>query len=200
MAKIRLTDKVHSFQSNCYIISSDSECAVIDPCVPYEASLLSGELRYILLTHAHFDHILDIDNWVENTGATVIVSEHDQPSLSDPIRNCYKLYDGSERGYFGKTQGVNDGDLLPIGNETIRVISCPGHTIGSVSYLVGNDMFVGDTVFAGGGYGRCDLPTSSFTMLKDSINKICALDEGITMYPGHGTTTTIKQYKRDIGR
>ena len=200
MAKIRLADQVHSFQSNCYILSSDLDCAVIDPCVPYNESLLTGKLRYILLTHAHFDHILDIDDWVEQSGATVIVSEQDQQLLSDPMGNCYKLYDGSERGYFGKSQSVNDGDILPLGKETIQVISCPGHTIGSVSYLVGNDMFVGDTVFAGGGYGRCDLPTSSFAMIKDSINKICSLDEEITMYPGHGKTTTIKQYKRDIGR
>ena len=200
MLKIKLCKPSHGFQANTYIISSAGECAIVDPSVPYDQSLLDGSLKYILLTHAHFDHMLDIDSWVDNTEATVIISEQERDALPDPIRNCYKFFDGSDKGYFGDALGIEDMKVLPFGDTEIKVISCPGHTVGSVCYLCDGNAFVGDTVFAGGGYGRFDLPTGDLAMLRDSIDRIVMLDCETVLYPGHGTTTTVKEYKRDIGR
>lgn len=200
MLNIRIAEPAHPFQANTYLISSDGECAVIDPSVPFDKGLLDGKLKYILLTHAHFDHMLDIDSWVNSTDAAVIVSDDELGALSDPMRNCYKLFDGSERGYFGEATAVRDGDQLRLGDLDIQVIRCPGHTIGSVTYLVDGCAFVGDTVFSGGGYGRCDLPTGNMRMLYSSIERLTSLDDGVVFYPGHGDSTTVKQYKQDIGR
>ena len=195
MLNIELLESPHPFAANTYLISIGDEYAIIDPTLPYDSSLISGKLKYILLTHAHFDHILEIDSWVNNTGAEVIVSTYEKDGLGDPMRNCYKLYDGTERGYFGESRGICEGDLIPLGDQTIEMIYTPGHTIGSCCYKIGNDVFVGDTVFAGGGYGRFDLPTGNLAMLRDSIRKILALPDECILYPGHGEQTTAKEYK-----
>ena len=195
MLDIKLLKSPHSFHANCYLISSNGEYAVIDPTSPYDPELIDGEVKYILLTHAHFDHILEIDSWADNTNAEVLICSYEAEALSDPMRNCYKLYDGSDRGYFGERRGINEGDAIPLGDQTIEVIYTPGHTIGSVLYKIDNNIFVGDTVFAGGGYGRFDLPTGSLPMLRDSIRKIIALPDECIFYPGHGESTTAKEYK-----
>ena len=194
--KIELLKPTHSFSANCYLVSSGEECAVIDPTTPYSRDLFQGRVKYILLTHAHFDHILEIDSWVSGTGAAVITSVYEKEALSDPMRNCYKLYDGTDRGYFGPVTVLEEGEKLPLGDREISIINCPGHTIGSATYLIGDSAFVGDTIFAGGGYGRFDLPTGNFVMLKDSIRKLMKLPDETVVYPGHGESTTIKQYFR----
>lgn len=198
MLDIKILNSPHRFAANCYLISSAGECAVVDPTCPYAPELTENKVKYVLITHAHFDHILDIDSWAA-TGAEVILHRDDLPALSDPNINCYKLFDGSDRGFFGACRGVVDGEGLVLGSEQIEVISCPGHTIGSVAYLCGNDAFVGDTVFAGGGYGRFDLPTGDFSMLRGSIKRLAALNDTVIFYPGHGEATTVKQYRQDIG-
>jgi glyoxylase-like metal-dependent hydrolase (beta-lactamase superfamily II) len=200
MLKIKRIISSHPLSPNCYIICSGNECAIIDPTIPFDESIVCGELKYIILTHAHFDHIWNIDEWVNNTGAKVIAGKLEVDSLKDPMKNCYKLYNGSDKGYYGEAEGVGNGDNLPLGDTTISVIECPGHTIGSVTYLCESHAFVGDTIFAGGGYGRFDLPTGNMTLLFDSIQKLAALPEDTTVYPGHGETTTIKQYRKDTNR
>lgn len=198
MIQVKLLKSPHSFYANTYLISSGEECAIIDPSTPYDPSLTVGKLKYILLTHAHFDHMLDIDEWVDATGAEVILSALELDALSDPIRNCYKLYDGSDKGYFGRARGIEDGCVLTIGDSEIRFMLTPGHTCGSGIYLCDGYAFVGDTVFAGGGYGRFDLPTGSLPMLRDSIRRITELDGDTVVYPGHGISTTINKYKTDL--
>ena len=198
MPKIKQLKSPHPFAANTYLISLGDEYAIVDPTAPWNADYQSINLKYILLTHAHFDHILEIESWKNNTGAKVIATAECASSLSDPMRNCYKLYNGTDNGYFGDVEVVEDAEELKLGNDYIRVMKTPGHTAGSVIYLINNVAFVGDTVFDGGGYGRYDLPTGSFVMLRDSIQKILRLDENITMYPGHGGFTTVKQYIKDF--
>ena len=198
MLNIQVLKSPHLFAANCYLISNNGEYAVVDPTAPYDKSLIDGDLKYVLLTHAHFDHILDIDSWAE-AGAEVILCKDEKDALADSVRNCYKLFNGSENGYFGEARGLMDGDIIPLGDSKIKMIACPGHTIGSATYLCENHAFVGDTVFAGGGYGRFDLPTGNFTMLRESVRRLASLPESVVLYPGHGETTTVKQYKQDIG-
>lgn len=195
MLKIELLKSPHPFAANSYLVSAGDEYAIIDPTAPYDSSLVKGKVKYILLTHAHFDHILEIDSWVRGSGAEVILSVYEKDALSDPMRNCYKLYDGTDRGYFGESRGISEGDVIPLGDQKIELLYTPGHTVGSACYKIGNDVFVGDTVFAGGGYGRFDLPTGNLTMLRDSIRKILALPDECIFYPGHGESTTSKEYK-----
>ena len=197
MLNIQLLDSPHSFAANTYLISSGCEYAIVDPTAPYERGLVSGEVRYILLTHAHFDHILEVEGWA-TSGAQVIILSDEAMALSDPMRNCFKLYNGSDNGYFGQVTAVKDGDTLPLGDTEIKVIATPGHTIGSAIYLVEDVAFVGDTVFEGGGFGRYDLPTGNLVMLRESIRRITALPDKTHLLPGHGGATTVKQYKQDL--
>ncbi len=199
MLRIQLLDSPHSFSANCYLISADNEYAIIDPTAPYNKELVNGEVKYILLTHAHFDHILEIESWVNNTDAKVIALSEEASALSDPMRNCYKLFDGTDRGYFGEVTQVKDGDIIPLGDSQVRIIACPGHTIGCVTYYIENVAFVGDTVFEGGGFGRYDLPTGNFVMLRQSIRRLMTvLPDETLLYPGHGGTTTVKEYKKHL--
>ena len=198
--KTELLTPTHPFSSNCYLVSSGGEYAVIDPSSPYNAAKIDGKLKYILLTHSHFDHILEIDSWVNATDAEVLILEREADFLSDPGRNCYRLFDGSERGYFGNVRSVSDGEELTLGKERFRVLHLPGHTIGSAAYVFDVCVFVGDTVFAGGGFGRWDLPSGDMFSLFNSINKVKGLPDETVIYSGHGEPTTVGQYKLDTKR
>ena len=122
MLKIEMLRSPHSFSANCYLISSDGEYAVVDPTAPYSEELVNGRVRYILLTHAHFDHILEIDSWVDGCGAEVIISEEGRDAPSDPMRNCFKLYNGSDRGYFGPVRGLADKESIPLPQKEFLVL------------------------------------------------------------------------------
>lgn len=198
--KIELLTPKHSFSSNCYLISSGDEYAVMDPSSPYDYAKIEGRVKYVLLTHSHFDHILEIVSWVDATGAEVIISEQEVDFLADPGRNCYRLYDGSERGYFGEARGACDGEEFTLGEEKFRLLHLPGHTIGSAAYVFDSCAFVGDTVFAGGGYGRWDLPSGDMFTLYNSIKRVKELPDSTVLYSGHGEPTTVKQYKLDSNR
>lgn len=200
MLEIKILPHSHFFASNTYLLTVNDECAVVDPSAPYNEDFVKGKVKYIILTHAHFDHMLNIDEWVEKTGAQVLVSIDDIDALSDSERNCYMLLSHEDKGYYGKAEPLREGDTLSLGGDTIRVISTPGHTPGSISLLIGSSLFVGDTIFAGGGYGKCCFPGGEFAEIRKSIIKLMWLDENITVYPGHGDETTIKEYKKDFLR
>lgn len=185
------------FGSNTYLIFSGNECAVVDPSVSYSKldSLIKEKgcaLRYVILTHAHFDHMLEIDSWVNGNDAQVLVGKGDVPMLSNAYYNCYKTFLGIDKGYFGHFIAVNEDDAFDLGGEKISFIETPGHTLGSVSVLIGDAVFVGDTVFADGGVGRCDLPWSDSSLLDGSIAKLLKLPVDIAVYSGHGKKTTVK--------
>lgn len=187
------------FASNMYLIHSDGEYAVVDPSVSYEDTVsrypeISGKIKYVLLTHAHFDHILEIDSWVNNTHAAVLVGKNDKEALSDPHKNCYAAFCAENRGYFGEAESLSDGDEITLGKDTLRVIETPGHTQGSVVYLGYGFILSGDTVFAMG-YGRYDLPGGDYRALFRSIRRICELDGSTAVYSGHGESSTIEKIK-----
>ena len=187
----------YPYGANCYIVSSGGECAVVDPSTRYMPELVQGRVRYILLTHGHFDHILEVDSWREGTGAEVIVSAEDEPKLSDSMLNCYKQFFGTDEGYFGPRRTVREGDTLPLGDTSLSVSIYPGHTSGCTVYLSEGCAFVGDVVFEGGGFGRWDLPTGDRVALVESIRRITLLPEDTRLYCGHGKPTTVKEYKEE---
>ena len=190
------------FGSNMYLIYSEKEAAVIDPSMKYNVlkdRILENGLtvKYIILTHAHFDHMLEIYDWAENTGAEVIIGYEEAEGLSDSTLNCYRHFFHCDKGYYGKYTTVDDGDLLTLSDEKIKVISTPGHTRGSITLLTGDSLFTGDLIFADGNYGRCDLPGGDIYTLALSISKICELDGSLTVYSGHGPKTNLEEYKRN---
>lgn len=186
------------FGSNMYVISHNGEVAVIDPSVSYSTvcDKLLGEVKFVILSHAHFDHFAEIDSWVENTAAKVMVGRADAPALQDSNLNCYRNFLGIDKGYFGRYNIISENDKIQLSDKQITFIEAPGHSEGSVVTLIDDCMFVGDVLFYGGGYGRVDLPGGDFAKLKNSIKKVLSYPEDSVVYSGHGPSTTIKELKR----
>ena len=160
---------VGELEENCYILSIDNKCLVIDPGA--EASRIidkigDKEVLGVLVTHHHFDHVGVLHE---------IVNEYDA--------NCYAFNNLKEKEY-------------NIGPFNFDVIYNPGHTDDSISFYFKEDnvMFVGDFVFKGS-IGRCDLGGNQSDMEK-SINKLKEFKENITLYPGHGDKTSLDDEKK----
>ena len=199
MIEIKKLKTEIGYASNSYLLICGNECAVIDPSAPFDPSYIDGlTIKYILLTHGHFDHFLEIDSWVKNTGATVVISEKDKEALADSHKNCYSLFLYRDFGYYGDSITVKEGDTLTLGSEQIGIGEFPGHTPGSVIYTVGKYAFVGDVAFAGGGYGRFDLPGGDMRELIESLKRLTQLDGDIILYPGHGDDTTVSEYRKHL--
>ena len=189
------------FGSNMYIIYSGTEAAVIDPSMKYSSvrSVLEANkltVKYIIVTHAHFDHILEIDDWVENTEGIVFIGRDDAPALKDPYLNCYRTFLGIEKNYDGPFAMLSDGDRLTLGEDTINILSTPGHSAGSISLFTDGKLFVGDVVFPEGGYGRCDLPGGDLRILFSSISRLLKFNDDTVVYSGHGNESTLKEIKK----
>ena len=184
--------------SNCYLFSDD-ECenaVVIDPSAsPETTAHLFGHvtpiIRAILLTHAHADHMLAFKKWKEATGVPVLIGRYDKYAVNDPMANVADLL-GLPSGDFGEAdRGLEDGEVIAVGREKLRVLYTPGHTAGSVCYLSSDALFSGDTIFSLGGVGRTDFFGGSDESLADSVKRILSLPPTVTVYPGHGRKTTV---------
>ncbi len=183
------------FGSNTYLVKSGGEYAVIDPAVDFSEVVshhpeIKGKINYVIITHAHFDHILKIDSWLSDN-TRVLVGKDDAKALGDSYLNCYLGFFGTDEGYFGPYDVLCDLDEIRLGEDIITAISAPGHTPGGMMYKSGSDIFVGDTVFEKGGYGRCDLPGGDIEVLEKTLVKLFSMKDDAVLYPGHGDTTTL---------
>lgn len=175
---------------NCYIIKDDGFCAIVDPGGGAEAILkqtAGTTVKYILLTHGHFDHILAVADIKRKTGAKIVISREDAPMLSDESLNLAKKFGSS----YEKAEAdikVTDGDTINIGNTSFAVIATPGHTIGSVCYFTEGILFSGDTLFRGT-IGNIEYENKS--IMKSSLKKLMDLPDDTRVYPGHEDETTI---------
>lgn len=147
-------------------------------------------LKYLLLTHGHFDHILGVSEIKEKFGCKVLINKEDEVLLNSV--NSYVAQFGIGNVEVPKIdEYVEDNQVIKLGEHEIKVITTPGHTLGGVCYLVEDMLFSGDTLF----YecvGRTDLPGGSFEQLVKNIKeKLFTLDKHIKVYPGHGYTSTI---------
>lgn len=182
---------------NCYIIYDEitKQAAVIDPGDEPDLILdfIKEEnlnLKYILCTHGHFDHIGSVKELKDETGAKVVLHEKD----IDIYRNSPQI----AMQFFGieiEPQPepdilINDGENLNIGNIQIKVIHTAGHSPGSICFYTKDYLFTGDTLFAGS-VGRTDLIGGSMTELFNSLKKIAFLPDETIVFPGHGPKTKI---------
>lgn len=181
------------YGSNTYIFENNSDGILVDPSVAVNDVLevKNIKIKYIVLTHAHFDHMLSLNEWQSATNAPVFIGKADAAALSDSYLNCSKGFLNFDILFTPKPELLFDGDRLILGDEHISVIETPGHTSGSIALYSAPDLLVGDTVFAGGGIGRTDLPSGSYKQLLDSIKKIKSFPRGTLIHPGHGETFSI---------
>lgn len=186
--------------TNCYILTcGNHEALVIDPGgdaeVIIELLRRSGlQLRYILATHAHFDHVGAIKALQEVFGGETLLHRADLPLLENLAAQGPSF--GIRVGPVPRIDRfVEEGELLSLGkgNDQIQVIHTPGHSPGGISLIAFGMAFVGDTLFAGS-IGRTDLPGGCHEVLLDSIRrKLLSLEDRVLVFPGHGEVTTIGQ-------
>ncbi len=201
--KIKTLNNFYS-NENTYIVYDENtkNGVVIDPGYRDSGILKSASddginIKYILITHCHYDHIEYLEQLREKTGAKLVSSENCSNNIGNPDIN--HSVSGIGITICAKKSEIilSDGEELNIDGMNIKCIYTPGHTNGGVCYLFNNEkLFSGDTLFLRS-IGRSDLPTGNGEKLADSIkNKLYTLDENITVFPGHGEQTTIGYEKK----
>jgi hydroxyacylglutathione hydrolase len=183
---------VGPMQNFSYLIGDETskEAAIVDPGwdtekLLSEAKKFSLNVRYILITHSHYDHVQKVKDLFDATDAEVYIQKDD----SEEVKNL-----GVD-----KIRIVDEGDAINIGKIEVKVLHTPGHSPGSVCYLLDNKLITGDTLFVGN-IGRTDLPGGDPKVMSETLRRLKKLDEGIEVYPGHdyGATksSTIRHEKK----
>lgn len=192
---------VGQFASNCYIVGSESgsEGMIIDPGEEAEVILkrakeLGLDIKIIVLTHGHLDHIAALKRVKEVTGAEVAIHADDATTLND---DSLSLFLGLPRQTPPSPDRLLKGwEGIEIGGLSFTVLHTPGHTPGGICLLGEGIVFSGDTLF-NYGIGRADLPGGEPARLIESIHeKLMLLPDDTVVYPGHGPETTIGAERR----
>ena len=180
---------VGMIETNCYIVTDEStlECAVIDPGDESNTILDYIEdrhlkVKYIFLTHGHFDHTMAVSAVHEETGAVVCMNKKDAGAV---IENApFKFNPPTDTIYY------KEGDRLTVGSLTFEVLETPGHTPGGVTLKCQDALFTGDTLFCGS-CGRTDLYGGDMDVLLRSLKRLADLPGNYEVYPGHMDCTTL---------
>jgi glyoxylase-like metal-dependent hydrolase (beta-lactamase superfamily II) len=180
-----------------FIVNDKGEAVVVDGGENYKkvkqvATDYNLKIKALLLTHAHFDHAGNAKK-LQDDGAKVYIGSLDAPKLlnEDNLSGDF----GRKFDYLTADCTVNDGDEILECGFKIKVISTPGHTDGSVCYLLDNMLFTGDTLFLES-VGRTDFKTGSREDLVGSVKKLFALDGDYSVYPGHEEFTTLSHERK----
>lgn len=192
--------------TNCYLVQTGEKSGVvIDPASEAEEILAFSEkngvsIEKILLTHGHFDHTGAVNQIKEKTGAAVYLHAADEILLKDA--NKALAYFCPELPFEEKQADVllSDGDEIEQDGRVFRVLHTPGHTAGSVCFLLDNPngkkfMFAGDTIFKDS-IGRSDGYSGDYIVQKETLARLKALPDDYVILSGHGEQTTLSDEKR----
>jgi len=194
---------VGDLQTNCYVLGDEEsrEGVVIDPggdCQEIEKVIRDEDLniKHIILTHGHADHIAALSRLKEKTNALILIHPADSDMLVEPSHNL-SFFTGENLVCPKADKFLDDGDKIRVGTLELEVLHTPGHSPGGISLFTDKVIFTGDTLFCQG-IGRSDLPGASHTQLVASIkSKILSKPDDTVVYPGHGPETTISEEKRN---
>lgn len=193
--------KLNDFYSdeNTYFLVENGEAVIIDPGCPYEKIKefsKNFKIKYIFLTHCHFDHISAVNEITNNTGAKICCSSECSENIKNVNISLTKMGLGRDETIEEVQTVFKDGDVFDFNGNMIEIIKTPGHTNCSVCFKTENVLFSGDTLF----YqcvGRADLPTGKGDVLYNSIKeKIYTLPDETVVYPGHGRETSVGYEKK----
>ncbi|MBQ2718801.1 MAG: MBL fold metallo-hydrolase [Clostridia bacterium] len=190
-----------SYAANTYLLTDDAGTGAIlvDPAIsPAAVTARLGALppvAAIVLTHGHFDHMLTLREWRRLTGAPVAIGAPDAAALTDPHVSCYRTFLGTDTVFAPADRLLSEGDTVAVGTEQLHVLLLPGHTRGSLALDDGTLLLTGDTLFAGGGYGRTDLPGGEPAALVSSLRRLLSLSGERRVLPGHGEESTLSAEK-----
>ncbi len=198
-------NKIHSLvvgrlQTNCFIVQSQAEAIIVDPGDEPERILrfikdINATPTRIVATHTHFDHVLGVDGVRKATKTPFMIHRDDLPML-ESMQSRVRQFMGFESPPPPKVDGyLKDGELLKLGDETIRVLHTPGHSPGSISLVGDGYVLTGDALF-NQSIGRTDLPGGDLnTLVRSIMERLFKLEDDTTVYPGHGPETTIGDEK-----
>ena len=184
--------------TNCYIVYDENtrEAAVIDPGDNARSILKAVEqekltVKYVMLTHAHFDHLLAAHGVLEATGAQYVVPEGDLWLLK--YENM-EDFGGMARSYVEDTPDIvaKEGTQITFGGLTATYMNTPGHTPGSSVIRIGDCLFTGDTLFRHE-CGRCDLRGGDFGKMLQSLRRLHDLEGDYKVLPGHEGISTLSE-------
>lgn len=202
------------FHTNCYLIGDEQagEGILFDPGASITKLLAFIEenglkIRYIVLTHAHFDHAMAASAIQKATGAQVLIHEKDAPLLSpdnpEVNRKNYLrevISKGNVRDYTYEAPQVDrllkDGDTIEVGALTFKVLHTPGHTGGSCVFICGDVMVSGDTLFRDA-CGRWDMTSGSEEDMMRSLARLHNLEGDYRVFSGHGAPTTLEAERQN---
>lgn len=198
--KLHLAIDDDNFATNTYIVTDEEtgETAVIDPSLSEDSlieKIKDKNVKYILITHGHYDHIGGVNLVKEKTGAQIVVHKDEVDMLCDSEKN----YGENIEPVYADVL-IEDGSELTLGNAKIKVMHTPGHTKGGVCYIFPDDriIFSGDTLFRLTA-GRTDLYGGNARTELMSLAKIGELEGNYKVYPGHDDATTL-EFERKYNR
>ena len=190
-----------AFQENTYVLYNElKEAIIIDPgCYTrIEEKILSDFIRkenltptLLLNTHCHLDHVFG-NNYVSETyGLTAHIHPNEQIVL-DRLPEAAAKWGAPTEAYKGPIQYIQEGEIIPLGNDAFKVLLTPGHSPGSVCYYhVEQDFMIGGDLIFKDGVGRTDLPGANpLDLIKSIREQIFPLPDSLTIYSGHGPVTT----------
>jgi glyoxylase-like metal-dependent hydrolase (beta-lactamase superfamily II) len=193
---------VGPLQVNCYLVACPEtlDAVVIDPGDEAERILQTVKdagfnVRTIINTHGHFDHVGANRAMVAATGAELLIHEDDIPLLSNAQQHA-EAFGLSAVLSPEPTRSLSEGSHITVGSLDFVAYHVPGHSPGSVCLHCGDHLFVGDVLFAGS-VGRTDLPGGDHDALIEGIReKLMTLPDETIVHPGHGPETTIGREKK----
>ncbi|MCE5196404.1 MAG: MBL fold metallo-hydrolase [Negativicutes bacterium] len=192
--------RVGSLASNAYLVSNQQRQAFLVDAgggaqeILAEISANRLSLLYLINTHGHYDHIADDAVIVAATGARLLIHQQDLPALQDAKLNLAGLL-ASQFTPVPNGEALMGGERIPFGETEIQVLHTPGHTPGGICLLLGEDVFSGDTLFAGS-IGRSDLSGGDRAALMASLQYLLRLlPDQVVVHPGHNRETTIGEEK-----
>ena len=181
--------------TNCYFLQDEESglMAIIDPGDDWERILhqvkkAEGEVKYILLTHGHYDHATAVPDLVKALpGVQVYIHQADANGAGSQL---FPL-----AAQVKDLNNYDEGDTLSLGSLTIEVLHTPGHSKGSVTLKVGDVLFTGDTLFCGS-CGRTDLRGGSYEEIMASLKRLGELEGDFHVCPGHDRTSTLERERK----
>ena len=194
---------VGPIMTNCFLLKDEAtgEMAVVDPgdrsdAIINEVNNSNNELKCIILTHGHYDHIGYAKQLSEQFKAKIVCGKLTDKFLNDNVLNHSAFHpELPDIEPFNGDILLSDGDTFKLGETEIKYISTPGHTADSGCYIFDDNIIVGDTLFRDS-YGRTDLPTGNDAEMIESIRRLKNLDGDYNVFPGHGYMTTLNRERK----